>query len=158
MQVSDKDKKLRTSLRQRLAFGLIILVVGLAGCPVPSPKPDPVKPAVPPPVVQQDKISVKKLSISPSVVSPGETLRRELRYYVSPEKTGRIRFTEVIIISGKAVNMELSRKVLEKGRGNHVSSFQFKIPNGLPSGEYRLITSLIFGKARRKATGRFKVK
>ncbi len=28
--------------------------------------------------------------------------------------------------------MELSRKVLEKGNGNHVSSFQFKIPNGLP--------------------------
>ncbi|HNZ10898.1 MAG TPA: hypothetical protein P5249_04590 [Smithellaceae bacterium] len=81
-----------------------------------------------------------------------------MNYSISAEKTGKIRFTEVIVVSGKAINMELSRKVLEKGNGNHVSSFQFKIPNGLPPGEYRLITNLIYGKSSRKATGRFTVK
>ncbi|MHB8137329.1 MAG: hypothetical protein ACYDGO_02955 [Smithellaceae bacterium] len=149
---------MKTSLRQILTTGFIMLVVALAGCPAPAPKPDPVVTHAPPPVVQKDMISVKKLLISPSSVSAGETLRRELRYSVSMEKAGKLRFTEVIVISGRDMNMELSRKVLEKGRGNHVSSFQFKIPEGLPAGEYRLITNLIFGKDSRKATGRFRVK
>lgn len=158
MQESDKDKKMKTSLRQILTTGFIMLAVALAGCPAPAPKPDHVVTPAPQPVVQKDMIFVKKLLISPSVVSAGETLRRELSYSVSAEKTGKIRITEVIVISGKEINMELSRKVLEKGRGNHVSSFQFKVPEGLPAGEYRLITNLIFGKDSRKATGRFRVK
>ncbi|HOQ40586.1 MAG TPA: hypothetical protein PK178_00455 [Smithellaceae bacterium] len=158
MQKSGKVKRMKVSLRRMLTAGCILLAVGLAGCPAPAPKPDPIAPPVPPPVVQKDRIFVKKLSISPSAVSAGETLNRQLNYSISAEKTGKIRFTEVIVVSGKAINMELSRKVLEKGNGNHVSSFQFKIPNGLPPGEYRLITNLIYGKSSRKATGRFTVK
>lgn len=158
MQESDKDRKMKASLRQRLAVSVFVLVVALAGCPAPAPKPDPVVPPVPPPVVQKDRIMVKKLLISPSAVSAGGTLRREVKYSVSTAKSGKLRFTEVIVISGKAINMELSRKELEKGKGDHVSSFQFKVPEGLPPGEYQLITNFTLGKSSRKATGRFRVK
>lgn len=162
MQESDKDKKMKTSLRQILTTCFIMLAVALAGCPAPVQKPDPVvSPSAPPvvrPIIQKDKITVKKLAIIPLALSAGGTLRRELKYSVSAAKAGKIRFTEVIVISGKEINMELSRKELEKGKGDHVSSFQFKVPEGLPPGEYQLITNFMFGKNSRKATGRFRVK
>jgi hypothetical protein len=150
---SNSEKKL--PLNRKSAIVLLVVVMVLAGCTRSAQKTDvPIEQ----PVVTKNEIILEKPALSPSAVSPGGTLRQELKYFVSAEKTGKLKVLEVITISGKDLKMELSRKESERVRGDQISTFQFKVPKGLPPGEYRLITTISVGKMSRNATGSFRVK
>jgi hypothetical protein len=117
--------------------------------PVPQPAADT--------VVKKDAIILARPVLSPAAASAGGTVRQELKYSVFSVKTGTIKITEVIVLSGNGLQMELSKKVLEKMQGDNSSIFQFILPKDLPPGQYKLITSISFGKERKTATGSFRV-
>jgi hypothetical protein len=154
MRESDKDNGIELSCSQKLTIALIIIAMALVGCTRHDQKPDPVVE----PVVMKDEINLGKPAISPSVVSVGASLRQELKYSVFAKKMGKLKVSEVIVVSGKALKMELSRKESEIEQGEHVSTFQFKVPKGLPTGDYQLITTIAFGRENKNTTGSFRVK
>jgi len=108
---------------------------------------------------KKDEIILDTPQIKPSTVSRGGKVRQELRYTVlSPDAGKSFTVTEVIVMSGEGLQLELARSEKERAQGGHVSSFQFALPRDIMPGEYQLITSVISGKESRKATAKFKVK
>jgi hypothetical protein len=108
--------------------------------------------------VKKDDLILEKPVLKPAVASAGGTVHQELKYSLFSVKKGKLKITEVIVLSGKGLKLELSKKVLERMPGDHVSTFQFTLPRDLPSGDYQLITSVSFGKERKNKTVRFRVK
>ena len=160
-----KTKMKKISLGCKLAIGIVISIAVLGGCrgtpdqqPEPAPQPVAPKPAAPKPLPLKGEVTIDKPVISPAAVSPGGTIRQELKYSLSAERIGKLKVLEVIVVTGKDLKMELSRKETEKVQDDQVSTFQFKVPKGLPPGDYQLITTISAGKKSKSATGSFRVK
>ena len=76
--------------------------------------------------------------------SGGEWAPVTAKRHITAPKTGNLNILGIIVISGEGLKIELSRKKFERAQGNQVSTFQFK--RTAPPGEYRLITTVPYGK------------
>src|SRR5208283_3948946 len=105
-----------------------------------------------------DEVFVGTPTLSPTVVSAGDRLTRVLPFTVlAPQKETTFTVLEIVIMAGKGIVIELSRKDSEIPQGTHTSTVQFLIPKDLPRGGYDLITTIIANGIEKKAIGSFVV-
>jgi len=107
----------------------------------------------------QDELFAEEPFISPKVVGKAETIKQIYKYApLSPDKKKVFQIQEVIILSGKDLFIELSRKVFDKPQAIHTSTIQFVIPKDLPRGKYQIITTIYVDGSQKKLSGTFGVK
>lgn len=107
----------------------------------------------------RDEIFLDQPQVSPASVARGGTLKQEMRYSIlSPDADKSFTVTEVIVLTGEGLQLELSREGKERAQGTHVSGFQFTLPRDIMPGDYQLTTSVITGRESRSTAAKFRVK
>lgn len=163
MMTSDNNSWHMRSFHRKLAISLIIVAVALSGCSKASQKAGDLWDSIKGDKKGEqkeikDEIILEKPVLKPTVISPGKTVQQELKYSILSAKTGKLKVTEVIVLSGNGLKIELSRKVHMKLKGDHTSTFQFIVPKDLPTGQYELLTSIMFEKESKNTSGSFRLK
>ena len=161
--IFDKNKGSMRSLGLKFAVGLVIVVFALSGCTKASQKAGDLWDSVRGKDKEEqkeidDEIKLEDPVIIPEVVYPRGIIKQELKYSIISGKEGKLKVTEVIVLSGDDIKIELSRKVYQKLPGEHISVFKFTIPKDLPEGEYDLLTTIMFEKESGNTSGSFRLK
>lgn len=107
----------------------------------------------------EENIVVESPSIFPSEVSPGGTIRQEIRYgLLSENSDDRFIVTESVVVLIDNDPLELLNQQSEKEQGIHQSIIQITLPVDIMPGQYQLITTLSAGGIKRKVSVGFVVK
>lgn len=107
----------------------------------------------------EENIIIESPIISPSEVSPGSTIRQEVRYGLLSENSGdRLVVKEVVAILINNEPLELLNQQAEKEQGVHLSIVQITLPKDLAQGQYKLVTTFSVNEIRKIVSATFVVR
>jgi hypothetical protein len=107
----------------------------------------------------EENIIIESPIISPLEVSPGSTIRQEIRYgLLSENREDRLVVKEAVTILINNEPLELLNQQSEKEQGVHLSIVQITLPKDLAQGKYKLITTFSVNEIKKFVSATFVVK
>jgi hypothetical protein len=106
----------------------------------------------------EEKLEIDRSVVVPQDVALGKTAKAEVIYTVlMPNERQKVRITEIRTLVHGNETIELARREVERAQGSHQSTMEFTVPEGIPKGDYTLITTITDSKQTKFSNAPMKI-